>query len=141
MKKLFVILAMTFSFGSFAQEIVKETWTCKNDKVSFTAVVTDEGVKAHIFAHQSEKITLNLMKGFSGLEDGLTTKLNGEEVGWDSWYIDATLVRNDEAFEWSENNRATAKGQLSLVTNMSIDCVGDRVAADLVDCKVVIERK
>ncbi len=44
----------------------------------------------------------------------------------------ATLVRNDEESE---------KGKLVIISDIFIDCLGQREETDLVHCKIVIERK
>jgi hypothetical protein len=144
MKTTIALLALVFSLGASAQEegdIIRETWTCKNENVAFKAVVSANKIVSTIDAYGSGETEMSFVKGFTGLEDGMKTKLTGNVLEHDTWDFDATLVRSDEAFEWSDKKKVTVKAQLSLITDMFIDCVGDRVAADLVECKVVIERK
>ncbi|MFL5783648.1 MAG: hypothetical protein ACJ76H_03490 [Bacteriovoracaceae bacterium] len=144
MKASLALVALFFSFAVFAQEegdIIKETWTCNAGEVKFTAVITAKKVTASIDAYGSGKTEMNLEKNFTGLEDGMTTKFTGNVLEHDTWDFDATLVRTGEDFEWSDKKRIETKAQMSLITSMFIDCVGNRAAADLIDCKVVIERK
>jgi hypothetical protein len=136
------ILAFIISASAFAAEegdIIRETWTCKNDEVNFTAVFTPKISNARITAFGAENIELT--GETSILDAGLVIKLNGSLYEHDTWNFEATLVRSDEAFEWSEKKKVTAKAQLSLVTEMFIDCVGNRASVDVIDCSVVIERK
>lgn len=144
MKHALTILFALFALNSFAQDegaIVKETWTCTNKDITLTAVFTPKAATAKISAYGAENIELKVEGNYEGLEMASTTKLTGELIEHDTWSFAATLVRSGEDFEYSSKKRTTTKAQLSLITDMFIDCVGDRVAADLLECKVVIQRK
>ncbi len=144
MKTTLALFVATFSLSLLAADsIVKETWTCKNDTVTFSAVLTAKSVKAKIeTVYAGQETTMELSPGQTSLQNGLTTELTGSILEHDTFDYTATLVRsNEEDFSEDGDKRSTVKAQLMLMTNMFIDCVGNRVAADLVECTVVIDRK
>ncbi len=133
MKTTLVILIALFSLSAFSQEVVKETWTCKNNNLSFTAVVTDQGVENKLnISYQWDAVVLTPVAGQSFLDEGMKTELEGEFYqGHDSYNYKATLVKGAEE----------GKGKLVIISDMFLDCLGQRVETDLVNCKIVIERK
>lgn len=144
MKSTLALLIALFSLSAFAaDQITKETWTCKNENVTFSAVLTAKTAKVKVetvYAYQAA--TLELVKGQSSLQNGLTTEFTGSILEHDTFDYKATIIRpNEEDFSEYGDKRSTAKGQLVLLTDMFIDCVGNRAAADVVECTVVIERK
>ena len=133
MKTILVSLLIAFSLSAFAEDdIVKESWTCKNNNLNFSVALTREGVENQLsISYQYDKVSLELEAGQSFLQNGLQTILVGEFYqGHDSYNYKATLVRGSEG-----------KGKLILISDMFLDCLGQRVETDFVNCKVVIERK
>lgn len=133
MKTIFVLMIATLSLSAFAGDVVKETWLCKNNNMTFTATVTDTTVTNELqSSYQWDKVSLELEAGKSPL-DGHRFELRGEFYqGHDSYLYEATLVRSEDD---------ESKGKLILVSDMFIDCLGQRVETDVVSCKIVIERK
>lgn len=133
MKTLIAIFFASLSFTALASEVVKETWLCKNNNITFTATVTESGVENTLASsYQWDKVSLELEAGKSALA-GHRFELEGEFYqGHDSYLYQATLVRSEED---------EAKGKLILVSDMFLDCLGQRVETDVVSCKIVIERK
>ena len=131
MQTTLVILIALFSVSAFSQEVVKETWTCKNNNLSFTAVLTDQGVENKLnISYQWDAVVLTPVAGQSFLD--VKTELEGEFYqGHDSYNYKATLVKGTEE----------GKGKLVIISDMFLDCLGQRVETDLVNCNIVIERK
>ena len=133
MKTLITLIFATISITAFAGEVVKETWLCKNNNMTFTATVTETAVVNTLASsYQWDKVSLELEAGKAPF-DGHRFELKGEFYqGHDSYLYEATLVRSEED---------EAKGKLILVSDMFLDCLGQRVETDVVSCKIVIERK
>lgn len=133
MKTTITLLLSLFSLSAFAQDVVKETWTCKNNNLSFTAVVTEQSVENKLnISYQWDEVSLAPVAGQSFLQDTMKTELEGEFYqGYDTFNYKATLIRSEEL----------GKGKLVIISDMFIDCLGQRVETDLVNCKIVIERK
>lgn len=133
MKTTLAFLLIAFSLTVFAEDdIVKETWTCRNNNLHFSVVLTEEGVQNQLsISYQYDKVSLELEAGQSYLKNGLQTVLVGEFYqGHDSYNYKATLVRGSHG-----------KGKLVLISDMFLDCLGQRVETDFVNCQVEIERK
>ncbi len=144
MKTSLALLAALLSFSVFsADEIIKETWNCKNENVTFTAVLTPKTAKVKLTTVYSvDAVALNLAQGQTSLQNGLTTEFTGSILEHDTFDFKATVVRtNEDDFSDFGEKRSTAKGKLILITDMFIDCVGNSAAVDLVECTVAIERK
>ncbi|MES2526735.1 MAG: hypothetical protein V4598_06595 [Bdellovibrionota bacterium] len=133
MKTTLVLLIAIFSLSAFSQEVVKETWTCKNNNLSFTAVVTEMGVENKLsISYQWDAVVLTPVAGQSFLDETMKTELEGEFYqGHDLYNYKATLTKGAEE----------GKGKLVIISDMFLDCLGQRVETDMVNCKIVIERK
>lgn len=133
MKLISALLLTFFSLSAFASDIAKEIWTCRNNSMSFTAVVTEVSVENKLDSQfQWEDVSLELEAGKAPL-DGQSFELSGEFYqGYDSYNYQATLVRSA---------KDPTKGKLTLITDMFIDCRGQAVETDVVNCTIVSQKK
>lgn len=133
MKTALTFLLFAFSLSAFAvNDVVKETWTCKSNKTEFNVVLTQDGQKNELsISYLFNKVSLELEAGQSFLQNGAETVLVGEFYqGYDSYNYTATLKRLSDT-----------KGKLVLVSDMYLDCLGQSVESETVNCQVVTERK
>lgn len=123
------LLALAFATTAFAAPV--ETWACKNGRNTvLTAVVSTEGTVATV-VDTGIRLSLENTKG-------TTQELVGsDDIGHDYYEYRAFLVRVSES-DFTDDRRGTARGQLVLITDAFVDCLGQAASAETFHCDVTI---
>lgn len=124
MKFIFLAFMTTLTFsGAFAS--TKETWTCsKNGSPVFTAEITEGSVTARLHT-QNIKMT----------SESMSSLLNVSTVEFTGFYKEGHDYYDYRAF-LMRDFKSEGRGQLVLVSDIFIDCLGNAIETEAYECTV-----
>ena len=107
--------------------------------------LTSTGYQAALTSefHDEEVAELKLKRNgqVNALTGAQRTELKGNISGWDHYNYQVTLIRNHlEDWQSSRPGTEVVEGTVVLFTNADLDCYGQRMDAETLNCQVELTR-
>jgi hypothetical protein len=142
MKTALIAFSLSLASQVFATEtgaILKEVWTCTNNSKEATV----SALKVTI-DHKNNTVVGSLKDGSMTSEDialtgGVSNLEGGVYPGHDTREYSVKLIQN-RSDDWEYGSETELRGQALVEFGGFIDCLGDINGADVLTCKVKLER-